>query len=47
MAEVLQLPIYNSKNFTLIIRKSGDIAIQSEENIFFKSDDFFRERYFT
>ena len=39
MGELLQIPFFqNRKNFTLIIQKSGDIAIQSEENIFFKSD---------
>ena len=39
MDELLQISIFqNRKNFTLIIQKSGDIAFQSEENIFFKSD---------
>ena len=39
MGKLLQISIFqNRKNFTLIIQKSGDIAIQSEENIFFKSD---------
>ena len=39
MTKVLQITIfYDRKNCTSIISKSGDIAIQSEENIFFKSD---------
>ena len=55
MGKLIQISVFqNRKNFTLIIQKSGDIAIQSEENIIFKSDgltlgfliQFFRERYF-